>query len=224
MWTCLYLSHIVVIIMIIIAVLGIVYGISQKKIKAYQVIVVFIFCVISMALVAGITSMNWINDLNAETEASFNNTKYDYWLADSSEFSRLVSDNLDFTKYVDTTTGNIIAVKNQAISTNDKADLTDEEEAKEAYENIVIKDEFNLSDDYLITLDSEKFIKLTDDLYYVSYNYEYTKDDEKETGKIYFIADDNYEMKTFVMTNLINEDTEKDFTNNVLELIGTMEL
>ena len=82
MWTCLYLSHIVVIIMIIIAVLGIFYGISQKKIKAYQVIVVFIFCVISMALVAGITSMNWISDLNAETEASFNNTKYDYWLAD----------------------------------------------------------------------------------------------------------------------------------------------
>lgn len=224
MWTCLYLSHIVVIIMIIIAVLGIFYGISQKKIKVYQVIVVFIFCVISMALVAGITSMNWINDLNAETEASFNNTKYDYWLADSNKFSRLVSDNLDFTKYVDVTTGNIIAVKNQAISTNDKADLTDEEEAKEAYENIVIKDEFDLSDDYLITLDSEKFIKLTDDLYYVSYNYEYTKDDEKETGKIYFIADDNYEMKTFVMTNLINEDTEKDFTNNVLDLIGTMEL
>ena len=224
MWTCLYLSHIVVIIMIIIAVLGIFYGISQKKIKVYQVIVVFIFCVISMALVAGITSMNWINDLNAETEASFNNTKYDYWLADSNKFSRLVSDNLDFTKYVDVTTGNIIAVKNQAISTNDKADLTDEEEAKEVYENIVIKDEFNLSDDYLITLDSEKFIKLTDDLYYVSYNYEYTKDDEKETGKIYFIADDNYEMKTFVMTNLINEDTEKDFTNNVLDLIGTMEL
>ena len=224
MWTCLYLSHIVVIIMIIIAVLGIFYGISQKKIKAYQVIVVFIFCVISMALVAGITSMNWISDLNAETEASFNNTKYDYWLADSSEFSRLVSDNLDFTKYVDTTTGNIIAVKNQAISTNDKADLTDGEEAKEAYENIVIKDEFNLSDDYLITLDSEKFIKLTDDLYYVSYNYEYTKDNEKETGKIYFITDANYEMKTFVMTNLINEDTEKDFTNNVLDLIGTMEL
>ena len=31
MWTCLYLSHIVVIIMIIIATLGIVYGISQKK-------------------------------------------------------------------------------------------------------------------------------------------------------------------------------------------------
>lgn len=224
MWTCLYLSHIVVIIMIIIAVLGIFYGISQKKIKVYQVIVVFIFCVISMALVAGITSMNWINDLNAETEASFNNTKYDYWLADSNKFSRLVSDNLDFTKYVDVTTGNIIAVKNQAISTNDKADLTDEEEAKEAYENIVIKDEFNLSDDYLITLDSEKFIKLKDDLYYVSYNYEYTKDDEKETGKIYFIADANYEMKTFVMTNLINEDTEKDFTNNVLDLIGTMEL
>ena len=224
MWTCLYLSHIVVIIMIIIAVLGIFYGISQKKIKVYQVIVVFIFCVISMALVAGITSMNWINDLNAETEASFNNTKYDYWLADSNKFSRLVSDNLDFTKYVDVTTGNIIAVKNQAISTNDKADLTDEEEAKEAYENIVIKDEFNLSDDYLITLDSEKFIKLTDDLYYVSYNYEYTKDNEKETGKIYFITDANYEMKTFVMTNLINEDTEKDFTNNVLDLIGTMEL
>lgn len=224
MWTCLYLSHIVVIIMIIIAVLGIFYGISQKKIKVYQVIVVFIFCVISMALVAGITSMNWINDLNAETEASFNNIKYDYWLADSNKFSRLVSDNLDFTKYVDVTTGNIIAVKNQAISTNDKADLTDEEEAKEAYENIVIKDEFNLSDDYLITLDSEKFIKLTDDLYYVSYNYEYTKEDEKETGKIYFIADANYEMKTFVMTNLINEDTEKDFTNNVLDLIGTMEL
>ena len=224
MWTCLYLSHIVVIIMIIIAVLGIFYGISQKKIKVYQVIVVFIFCVISMALVAGITSMNWINDLNDETEASFNNTKYDYWLADSNKFSRLVSDNLDFTKYVDVTTGNIIAVKNQAISTNDKADLTDEEEAKEVYENIVIKDEFNLSDDYLITLDSEKFIKLTDDLYYVSYNYEYTKDDEKETGKIYFIADANYEMKTFVMTNLINEDTEKDFTNNVLDLIGTMEL
>lgn len=224
MWTCLYLSHIVVIIMIIIAVLGIFYGISQKKLKAYQVIVVFIFCVISMALVAGITSMNWINDLNSETKADFNNTKYDYWEADVSKFSRLVSDNLDFTKYVDLNTGNIIAVKNQAISTKDKTDLADEEKAKEAYENIVIKDEFNLSDDYLITLDSEKFIKLKDDLYYVSYNYEYTKDDKEEAGKIYFIADAEYKMKTFVMTNLINKNAEKDFTKDVLELIGTMEL
>ena len=43
MWTCLYLSHIVVIIMIIIAILGIVYGISKKKIKVYQVIIIFLF-------------------------------------------------------------------------------------------------------------------------------------------------------------------------------------
>ena len=60
MWTCLYLSHIVVIIMIIIATLGIVYGISQKKIKVYQVIIIFLFCVISMALVTGVTSMQYI--------------------------------------------------------------------------------------------------------------------------------------------------------------------
>ena len=66
MWTCLYLSHIVVIIMIIIAILGIIYGISQKKIKVYQVIVIFLFCVISMALVTGVTSMQCIDDLNSE--------------------------------------------------------------------------------------------------------------------------------------------------------------
>lgn len=225
MWTCLYLSHIVVIIMIVIAILGIIYEISQKKLKAYQVIVVFVFCIISMALVSGVTAMNWINDENMKVESTLDSGKYDYWTCDTKKFATLVSDNIDFAKYVDLETGNIVAVKNEAIRTNnEKVDLSNEDEAKQVYDNINIKEEFNLSDDYLITVNSKKFVKLSDNLYYITYLYEYEKDDVTEKGKIYLVADKEYQMKTYVMTNLINDSGEKEFTDNVLELIGTMNL
>lgn len=225
MWTCLYLSHIVVIIMIVIAILGIIYEISQKKLKAYQVIVVFVFCIISMALVSGVTAMNWINNEKIQTEEKLYSGKYDYWTCDTTKFATLVSDNIDFAKYVDLETGNIVAVKNEAIRTNNtKVDLSNEDEAKQVYDDINIKEEFNLSDDYLITVNSKKFVKLSDNLYYITYLYEYDKDDVTEKGKIYLIADKEYQMKTYVMTNLINDSGEKKFTENVLELIGTMNL
>lgn len=225
MWTCLYLSHIVVIIMIVIAILGIIYEISQKKLKAYQVIVVFVFCIISMALVSGVTAMNWINNEKIQTEEKLYSGKYDYWTCDTTKFATLVSDNIDFAKYVDLETGNIVAVKNEAIRTNNtKVDLSNEDEAKQVYDDINIKEEFNLSDDYLITVNSKKFVKLSDNLYYITYLYEYDKDDVTEKGKIYLIADKEYQMKTYVMTNLINDSGEKEFTDNVLELIGTMNL
>ena len=225
MWTCLYLSHIVVIIMIVIAILGIIYEISQKKLKAYQVIVVFVFCIISMALVSGVTAMNWINNEKIQTEEKLYSGKYDYWTCDTTKFATLVSDNIDFAKYVDLETGNIVAVKNEAIRTNNtKVDLSNEDEAKQVYDDINIKEEFNLSDDYLITVNSKKFVKLSDNLYYITYLYEYDKDDVTEKGKIYWIADKEYQMKTYVMTNLINDSVEKKFTENVLELIGTMNL
>ncbi len=225
MWTCLYLSHIVVIIMIVIAILGIIYEISQKKLKAYQVIVVFVFCIISMALVSGVTAMNWINNEKIQTEEKLYSGKYDYWTCDTTKFATLVSDNIDFAKYVDLETGNIVAVKNEAIRTNNtKVDLSNEDEAKQVYDDINIKEEFNLSDDYLITVNSKKFVKLSDNLYYITYLYEYDKDDVTEKGKIYLIADKEYQMKTYVMTNLINDSGEKEFTENVLELIGTMNL
>lgn len=89
MWTCLYLSHIVVIIMIIIAILGIVYGISQKKIKVYQVIIIFLFCVISMALVTGVTSMQYINSENDEIRELEGDTKTNYWTYDEEAMSRI---------------------------------------------------------------------------------------------------------------------------------------
>ena len=225
MWTCLYLSHIVVIIMIVIAILGIIYEISQKKLKAYQVIVVFVFCIISMALVSGVTAMNWINNEKIQTEEKLYSGKYDYWTCDTTKFATLVSDNIDFAKYVDLETGNIVAVKNEAIRTNNtKVDLSNEDEAKQVYDDINIKEEFNLSDDYLITVNSKKFVKLSDNLYYITYLYEYEKDDVTEKGKIYLVADKEYQMKTYVMTNLINDSGEKEFTDNVLELIGTMNL
>lgn len=225
MWTCLYLSHIVVIIMIVIAILGIIYEISQKKLKAYQVIVVFVFCIISMALVSGVTAMNWINNEKIQTEEKLYSGKYDYWTCDTTKFATLVSDNIDFAKYVDLETGNIVAVKNEAIRTNNtKVDLSNEDEAKQVYDDINIKEEFNLSDDYLITVNSKKFVKLSDNLYYITYLYEYEKDDVTEKGKIYLVADKEYQMKTYVMTNLINDSGEKEFTENVLELIGTMNL
>lgn len=72
MWTCLYLAHIVVIIMIIISALGIVYGIMKKKIKPLQVIVIFLFCIIAMALVSGITAMQYVDE-NKELDGIIEN-------------------------------------------------------------------------------------------------------------------------------------------------------
>lgn len=174
MWTCLYLSHIVVIIMIIIAILGIIYGISQKKIKVYQVIVIFLFCVISMALVTGVTSMQCIDDLNSEIDYVTETSKTDYWTYDSTEMSMVDS----------------------------------------------------YTDDYLITLDSKEFIKATDDIYYVTYNYTYTNSEDatEEKGKVYYIVNSDNQMKTIVMTSINNEDKEVEFEERVLEIINTMDL
>ena len=151
MWTCLYLSHIVVIIMIIIAILGIIYGISQKKIKVYQVIVIFLFCVISMALVTGVTSMQCIDDLNSEIDYVTENTKTDYWTYDSTEMSMIDSYTAGYTKLVDLKTGNLVAVKDEAISTGkDIIDFSNKEEADAACQEIDIQEELNATDDYLI--------------------------------------------------------------------------
>lgn len=111
MWTCLYLSHIVVIIMIIIAILGVIYGISQKKIKVYQVIVIFLFCVISMALVTGVTSMQCIDDLNSEIDSATETVKTDYWTYDGTKMSMVDCYTPGYTKLVDLKTGNLVAVK-----------------------------------------------------------------------------------------------------------------
>lgn len=223
MWTCLYLSHIVVIIMIIIAILGIIYGISQKKIKVYQVIVIFLFCVISMALVTGVTSMQCIDDLNSEIDYVTENTKTDYWTYDSTEMSMIDS----YTKLVDLKTGNLVAVKDEAISTGkDIIDFSNKEEADAACQEIDIQEELNATDDYLITLGSKEFIKATDDIYYVTYNYTYTNSDNKaeEKGKVYYIVNSDNQMKTIVMTSINNEEKEVEFEERVLEIINTMDL
>ena len=118
MWTCLYLCHIVVIIMIIIAILGIIYGIAQKKIKAYQVIIIFLFCVISMALVSGITSMQYIDDVNDNLNISgMQTTKTDYWTYNSEDMAEIENYSVGYTKLVDLKTGNLVSVKNEAVST-----------------------------------------------------------------------------------------------------------
>ncbi len=227
MWTCLYLSHIVVIIMIIIAILGIIYGISQKKIKVYQVIVIFLFCVISMALVAGVTSMQYIDDLNSKIDCVTENIKTDYWTYDSTEMSMIDSYTTGYTKLVDLKTGNLVAVKNDAISTGKAViDLSNKEEADTACQEIDIKKELNATDDYLITLDSKEFIKATDNIYYVTYNYTYTNSDDKaeEKGKVYYIVNSDNQMKTIVMTSINNEEKEVEFEERVLEIINTMDL
>lgn len=211
MWTCLYLSHIVVIIMIIIAILGIIYGISQKKIKVYQVIVIFLFCVISMALVTGVTSMQCIDDLNSEIDYVTENTKTDYWTYDSTEMSMIDSYTAGYTKLVDLKTGNLVAVKDEAISTGkDIIDLSNKEEADAACQEIDIQEELNA----------------TDDIYYVTYNYTYTNSDNKaeEKGKVYYIVNSDNQMKTIVMTSINNEEKEVEFEERVLEIINTMDL
>lgn len=211
MWTCLYLSHIVVIIMIIIAILGIIYGISQKKIKVYQVIVIFLFCVISMALVTGVTSMQCIDDLNSEIDYVTENTKTDYWTYDYTEMSMIDSYTAGYTKLVDLKTGNLVAVKDEAISTGkDIIDLSNKEEADAACQEIDIQEELNA----------------TDDIYYVTYNYTYTNSDNKaeEKGKVYYIVNSDNQMKTIVMTSINNEEKEVEFEERVLEIINTMDL
>lgn len=227
MWTCLYLSHIVVIIMIIIAILGVIYGISQKKINVYQVIVIFLFCVISMALVTGLTSMQCIDDLNSEIDSAIETRKTDYWTYDSTEMSMLDNYVAGYTKLVDLKTGNLVAVKDEAVLTGkDITDLSNKEEADVAYQEIDIKEELNASDDYLITLDSKEFIKATDDIYYVTYNYTYTNSEDatEEKGKVYYIVNSDNQMKTIVMTSINNEDKEVEFEERVLEIINTMNL
>ena len=202
MWTCLYLSHIVVIIMIIIATLGIVYGISQKKIKVYQVIIIFLFCVISMALVTGVTSMQYINSENDEIRELEGDTK---------------------TKLVDLETGNLVAIKEKAVETGKEiVDLSNKEKADEVCKAIDIKEELELSENYLVTLNSKEFIKANEDIYYVTYNYTYTDENLKEEGKIYYIVNEDNQMKTMVMTNINNESKEVEFEGRVLEIINTM--
>lgn len=225
MWTCLYLSHIVVIIMIIIAILGVIYGISQKKIKVYQVIVIFLFCVISMALVTGVTSMQCIDDLNSEIDSATETVKTDYWTYDGTKMSMVDCYTPGYTKLVDLKTGNLVAVKDEAVSTGKEAiDLSNKEEADAACQEIDIQEELDATDDYLITLDSKEFIKATDDIYYVTYNYTYTDETTEEKGKVYYIVNSNNQMKTIVMTSINNEEKEVEFEENVLEIINTMNL
>ena len=227
MWTCLYLSHIVVIIMIIIAILGIIYGISQKKIKVYQVIVIFLFCVISMALVTGVTSMQCIDDLNSEIDYVTETSKTDYWTYDSNDMSIMDSYVEGYTKLVDLKTGNLLAVKDEAVSTGKPViDLSNKEEADAECQSIDIQDELNATDDYLITLDSKEFIKATDNIYYITYDYTYTnaENNSEEKGKVYYIVNSNNQIKTIVMTSINNEEKEVEFEERVLEIINTMNL
>ena len=227
MWTCLYLSHIVVIIMIIIAILGIIYGISQKKIKVYQVIVIFLFCVISMALVTGVTSMQCIDDLNSEIDYVTETIKTNYWTYDSNDMSIMDSYVEGYTKLVDLKTGNLVAVKDEAVSTGKPViDLNNKEEADAECQAIDIQDELNVTDDYLITLDSKEFIKATDNIYYITYDYTYTntEDNSEEKGKVYYIVSSDNQIKTIVMTSINNEEKEAEFEERVLEIINTMDL
>lgn len=227
MWTCLYLSHIVVIIMIIIAILGIIYGISQKKIKVYQVIVIFLFCVISMALVTGVTSMQCIDDLNSDIDSDAETIMTDYWTYDSNDMSIMDSYVEGYTKLVDLKTGNLLAVKDEAVSTGKPViDLSNKEEADAECQSIDIQDELNATDDYLITLDSKEFIKATDNIYYITYDYTYTnaENNSEEKGKVYYIVNSDNQMKTIVMTSINNEDKEVEFEERVLEIINTMDL
>lgn len=223
MWTCLYLSHIVVIIMIIIAILGIVYGISQKKIKVYQVIIIFLFCVISMALVTGVTSMQYINSENDEIRELEGDTKTNYWTYDEEAMSRIETPSLEYTKLVDLETGNLVAIKEKAVETGKEiVDLSNKEKADEVCKAIDIKEELELSENYLVTLNSKEFIKVNEDIYYVTYNYTYTDENLKEEGKIYYIVNEDNQMKTMVMTNINNESKEVEFEGRVLEIINTM--
>ena len=227
MWTCLYLSHIVVIIMIIIAILGIIYGISQKKIKVYQVIVIFLFCVISMALVTGVTSMQCIDDLNSDIDSVTETIKTNYWTYDSNDMSIMDSYVEGYTKLVDLKTGNLVAVKDEAVSTGKPViDLNNKEEADAECQAIDIQDELNVTDDYLITLDSKEFIKATDNIYYITYDYTYTntEDNSEEKGKVYYIVSSDNQIKTIVMTSINNEEKEAEFEERVLETINTMDL
>ena len=227
MWTCLYLSHIVVIIMIIIAILGIIYGISQKKIKVYQVIVIFLFCVISMALVTGVTSMQCIDDLNSDIDSDAETIMTDYWTYDSNDMSIMDSYVEGYTKLVDLKTGNLLAVKDEAVSTGKTViDLSNKEEADAECQSIDIQDELNATDDYLITLDSKEFIKATDNIYYITYDYTYTnaENNSEEKGKVYYIVNSNNQIKTIVMTSINNEEKEAEFEERVLEIINTMNL
>ncbi len=227
MWTCLYLSHIVVIIMIIIAILGIIYGISQKKIKVYQVIVIFLFCVISMALVTGVTSMQCIDDLNSDIDSDAETIMTDYWTYDSNDMSIMDSYVEGYTKLVDLKTGNLLAVKDEAVSTGKPViDLSNKEAADAECQSIDIQDELNATDDYLITLDSKEFIKATDNIYYITYDYTYTnaENNSEEKGKVYYIVNSNNQIKTIVMTSINNEEKEAEFEERVLEIINTMNL
>lgn len=226
MWTCLYLSHIVVIIMIIIAILGIIYGITTKKIKIYQVIVIFLFCVISMALVTGITSMQYIDDLNSELDYGIA-SKTDYWTYDSTKMSMIDSSTIGYTKLVDLKTGNLVAVRDEAVATGKAViDLSNKEESDAVCQEIDIQEELGTTENYLITLDSKEFIKATDNIYYVTYDYIYKNTDDvtEEKGKVYYIVNSTNQMKTIVMTSINNEEKLAEFEKNVLELINTMDL
>ncbi len=228
MWTCLYLSHIVVIIMIIIAILGIIYGITQKKIKAYQVIIIFLFCVIAMALVSGITAMQYINDANDNiNENNITKTITDYWTYDPYEMVKLEDNGTFTTRLVDLKTGNMVAIQNEAESTGRAVvDLSNKEDADEAYKEIDIQEEFPTTDEELVTVDSDEFIKATDNIYYATYNYSYkdTETNSEERGKVYYIVNSTDQMKTFVMTNITNEEQESEFEGRVLEIISSMNL
>ena len=132
-----------------------------------------------------------------------------------------------YTKLVDLKTGNLLAVKDEAVSTGKPViDLSNKEEADAECQSIDIQDELNATDDYLITLDSKEFIKATDNIYYITYDYTYTnaENNSEEKGKVYYIVNSNNQIKTIVMTSINNEDKEVEFEERVLEIINTMDL
>lgn len=167
--------------------------------------------------------MQYINSENDEIRELEGDTKTNYWTYDEEAMSRIETPSLEYTKLVDLETGNLVAIKEKAVETGKEiVDLSNKEKADEVCKAIDIKEELELSENYLVTLNSKEFIKANEDIYYVTYNYTYTDENLKEEGKIYYIVNEDNQMKTMVMTNINNESKEVEFEGRVLEIINTM--
>ena len=70
-----------------------------------------------MALVTGVTSMQYINSENDEIRELEGDTKTNYWTYDEEAMSRIETPSLEYTKLVDLETGNLVAIKEKAIET-----------------------------------------------------------------------------------------------------------
>ena len=71
-----------------------------------------------MALVSGITAMQYINDANDNiNENNITKTITDYWTYDPYEMVKLEDNGTFTTRLVDLKTGNMVAIQNEAEST-----------------------------------------------------------------------------------------------------------